>query len=85
MARFYFDIFDGVDIIDEEGTLLASLEEAKKEAASFAAGLLRDNPSKFWDSDRWTVRVRDERGFPLFEVAFLANFAPGFVAEDALA
>lgn len=79
MPRYFFDIHDGVDTIDQDGTILRDVAHAKTEAAVFAASLLRDDPARFWNGEEWTVRVRDERRLVLFEITFSANLSPALV------
>ncbi len=61
MPRFFFDIHDGADIIDETGTELPSLAEVQSVAVQAAAEAIRDLGAKFWDAHDWRLEVRDER------------------------
>jgi hypothetical protein len=75
MARYYFDLNDGVDIIDEDGKELASLESARHHAVTKLAELLMQTPGRFWAGDAWTLKVKDDLGLTLFELNFSATEA----------
>jgi hypothetical protein len=72
MPRYFFDVRDGSEEIDPEGTELPHVNAARVEAAKMAGRLLADNADKFWSGDEWTISVRDERGLVLFNLIFLA-------------
>ncbi|MBS0280752.1 MAG: hypothetical protein JSR25_06305 [Proteobacteria bacterium] len=70
MPRYFFHIWDGVELIpDEEGMLLpdtnAALVEAKLSARDFAAECIRTG--KLLDGRR--IAVHDSEGRPIFEYA----------------
>lgn len=73
MPRYFFDVHDGVSIIDDEGTELADEHAARIAAAQLAGRLLADHPSHFWDGGEWRIVVRGERGAKLFGLAFVAD------------
>jgi hypothetical protein len=76
MPRYFFDIHDGVHDVDNEGTELHGIDEARRQAAKMAGRLLSDNAQKFWSGDEWKITVRDERDLVLFTLIFLAVDAP---------
>jgi hypothetical protein len=62
MTRFFFDTDDsGKRMRDEEGTQLASLEEARAEALTTLAGIAKD---ELPDGDHrdFSITIRDETG-----------------------
>jgi hypothetical protein len=73
MDRYYFDLHDGVDIIDEDGMELASLENARHHAVMKMAELLMQAPGQFWAGDAWTLKVKDDLGLTLFKLNFSAT------------
>lgn len=73
MPRYFFDLRDGEFVPDQLGTPLRDVEAARLYAVMLIAGLLRDNPRKFWTGDAWNVQVRTEEGATLFTLAFLAT------------
>jgi hypothetical protein len=81
MPRFHFDLHDGTSIIDDEGTVLPDLAEARIQAAKMAGALLSDEAVKFWEGAEWTINVRDEGGLVLFSLVFMAVDGPGTPAR----
>jgi hypothetical protein len=75
MPRYFFDLQDGEFIPDPVGTPLRDTEAARHYAVILIGGLLRDNPSKFWNGDEWRCHVRTEEGLPLFTLTFYATEA----------
>jgi hypothetical protein len=74
MPRFFFDIRDGQYIRDDTGVELSGLQDARIQAVTFAASLLRDDPGGvFWSGEDWQVEVRDERSLMLFTLSFLVT------------
>ena len=75
MARYYFDIRDGVYRADVRGTDFPSLEDAKIEACKRIGTLLQSNSEKFVGSDGWNIEVKDPDGVVLFHVAISSSVA----------
>jgi hypothetical protein len=50
-ARYFFNVYDGEDILDDDGTELASVEQVRYEAGRTAGGLLREGGR----SDLWSA------------------------------
>ncbi len=73
MSHYYFDLHDGVDIIDEDGLELASLAAARHHAVMKMAELLMQTPGQFWAGDAWTLKVKDDVGLTLFKLNFAAT------------
>lgn len=73
MPRYFFHVLDGCDYRDLQGTELADLNVARREAVRFAGALLTDEPDNFWGTDTWRMRVTDDYGFTLFELTFSAT------------
>ncbi|RYG56083.1 MAG: hypothetical protein EON56_04705, partial [Alphaproteobacteria bacterium] len=59
MARYFFHVRDGQAYDDLQGTELADLDAARREAVRFAGSLLLDEPEKFWQANEWRMRVTD--------------------------
>ncbi len=76
MPRYFFHIADSILIPDEDGTVLESLDAARVEAISVAAGMLRDHAADFWRSGEWRVIVTGEDHLILFTVSCQALAAP---------
>ncbi|MDF3063571.1 MAG: hypothetical protein K0S06_3680 [Microvirga sp.] len=73
MPRYFFHIVDGEEIIDDEGTTLAGVEEARAEAIVVSGEMLRDLGGKFWGNGQWQIRVTDEAGDKVCALTFSAD------------
>ena len=73
MPRYYFDIVDGSEFIDTEGTELADLAAARIEAVRLSAEVLKEMPERFWHSALWKMTVLDEDRVTLFVLKFQAE------------
>jgi hypothetical protein len=75
VPRFHFNVRDGTNIPDPDGTELPDLKSARKEAVKLAGRLLLDEPDSFWEGSDWHVEVTDDRGVILFRLDFMATDA----------
>lgn len=75
MPRYFFDVRDGRQYPDDEGTELADLQSARVEAAGLAARLLGDHPAQFWNDGEWTIEVRDGHDQVVLTIQFTARDA----------
>ena len=75
MARYFFNI-ENADIRDTDGYEFASMAEAKCEAVRYAASLICDSVSTFWDSGDLNLVVTNERGLVLFSLRMFGTEAP---------
>ncbi len=57
MARYFFHIHDGVDLLDDEGAELRNDEAAKSEAVYAAGSMLRDMRLSVWAVTHWRMTV----------------------------
>jgi hypothetical protein len=73
---FHFNVRDGSEIPDPEGTELPDIRSARNEAVKLAGRLLLDEPDKFWEGSEWHVEVTDDAGLILFRLDFTATEAP---------
>lgn len=78
MPRYFFDIHDGVDIIDEVGTELPSFAAVRDTAVRASGEAIKDLGIKFWDSRDWRLEVQDEQD----KVVLTLNFS-GEASQDA--
>ena len=60
-------------LLDEEGTELAGLDEARAEAIVVSGEMLRDLGGKFWGNGQWQIRVTDEAGDKVCALTFAAD------------
>lgn len=73
MPRYFFDIKDGVEFPDVEGSEWPDLAAARVEAVRYSAEVLKEMPERFWNSEVWTMSVSDARRNVLFTLKFLAE------------
>ena len=73
MPRYFFDIKDGQDFPDLQGSEWKDLAEARIEAVRYAAEVLREMPERFWNAELWTLSVSDQNRKLLFTLKFLAE------------
>ena len=74
MPQFHFNVFDGEDRVDQDGTDLRDIRSARIEAVRLAGALLIEHRERFWgSSDGWRLEVTDDTGAPLFKLEFVAK------------
>lgn len=76
MPRYYFDIVDGTDFPDPNGSEHADLAGARIEAVRYSAEVLKEMPERFWNNEAWTMTVSDAARTALFTLKFLAEEIP---------
>jgi hypothetical protein len=74
MERYFFDIHDGVQLIDDEGIALSSLDEARIEALAFCGSFVRDEPHHLLQQDTIRVDIRKADGPVLDTLIVTARF-----------
>jgi hypothetical protein len=73
MPRYFFHVIDGHDIIDNEGSEMSSLKEARTEAIRLAGSILRDEGDTFWNGTEWHMNVTDAAGQSVLKLRFSAD------------
>ena len=73
MPRYFFNIQDGKDILDTEGTELAGVAEARDQAIAAAGEMIRSNGHTVWNGSEWRMDVTDETGNSVFTLRFSAD------------
>ncbi|WP_457093062.1 DUF6894 family protein [Microvirga sp. P5_D2] len=73
MPRYFFHVIDGRNIIDNEGSELAGLKEARVEAIHLAGSILRDESDEFWNGEEWPMNVTDASGQSVLKLRFSAD------------
>ena len=76
MPRYFFNVKDGKDYQDLQGTELADLDCARREALRFTSALLGDEENQFWDGAAWSMVVTDDKKAVLFTLGFTAVSNP---------
>lgn len=79
MPHYFFDIVDGEDLPDLNGSEHANLAAARVESIRYSGEVLREMPERFWNAEEWTMTVSDAKRIPLFTLKFLAAPAGGQV------
>jgi hypothetical protein len=82
MPRYFFHVIDGRDIIDNVGTVLPGLREARAEAIHTAGAILRDEGDQFWNGTEWQMNVTDAAGHPVLKLRFSADDRGVALGED---
>jgi hypothetical protein len=72
----FFNLAGAVYDPDVEGIEMASLGDARVEAARFAGGLIRDQPELAWAGEEMRVEVTDANQLILFTIIVLGVDAP---------
>jgi hypothetical protein len=63
MPRYYFHVKDGHTSLDNEGTELADIHAARREAVTLSGAVLRDGAGELlWDGQPWQLWVTDASG-----------------------
>ena len=75
MPIYHFNVRDGSNIPDPDGTELPNVQAARVEAVKLAGRLLLDEPDTFWEGSDWHVEVTNDRGLILFRLDFMATEA----------
>jgi hypothetical protein len=73
MPRYFFNLCDGRDFPDEEGSELDNADSARSEAVVLAGELLRDLGGRFWQGEEWRLHVTDEGGETVCALRFMAE------------
>jgi hypothetical protein len=73
MPRYFFNVRDGVNLIDNEGTVLSDVEEAREQAVVAAGEAIKDMGCKFWAGEVWEMNVTDESGATVCALTFTAK------------
>jgi hypothetical protein len=72
MARYFFNVLDGVSISDTVGSEHPDIESARCEAVETVAERLRGTMLKKTDVSAWLMNVVDESGFTVIVLSFTA-------------
>ena len=72
MARYFFNVHDGVSVVDTVGSEHADVESARSEAVETIAERLQGTMLKKTDVSAWLMNVVDESGFTVIVLSFTA-------------
>jgi hypothetical protein len=76
VPRFFFNIYDGVSMLDDAGTEFADWQEARIQAIEFAGAIIKDEAKRIAQGEDWHIEVTDERKLVLFRFDFITLEAP---------
>jgi hypothetical protein len=76
MPRFYFNVYDGKDIVDDVGTDLPDIVFARREAIRYSGALLEDEAERLSLGEEWRMEVLDGTGLMLFCLNFMVTASP---------
>ncbi|MBY3318450.1 hypothetical protein HFN65_23830 [Rhizobium laguerreae] len=72
MARYFFNVHDGISILDTVGSEHPDLQSARTEAVETIAERLRGALLKEANVSAWLMNVTDERGLTVMVLSFTA-------------
>jgi hypothetical protein len=76
MPRYHFNVHDGTDHPDLQGTELDDVPAARKHAVRYFGEMLQRDPCTFWNGEEWKMEVANETGLVLFSLHFIGIDAP---------
>jgi hypothetical protein len=65
VARYHFNLVDGKEYPDEQGTELPDLASAREEALRILSDFIRQDVSDFWGSRMLTMTVTNSNGLSI--------------------
>ena len=83
MPRYFFHVQDGVSLHDSEGTELADLTTARRQAIELAGRIIAEEAKRRDLGEDWSMDVTDENGLILFKIDFHVAESPA-VRSDRL-
>jgi hypothetical protein len=83
MPIYDFNVHDGSNIPDRDGTDLPTLGGARLEGVMLAGRVLLEEPEKFWEGSDWHVDVTDASGAMLFRLDFTATESPALTSANS--
>jgi hypothetical protein len=77
MPRYFFNVKDGQDLPDHEGTVLADPAAARLVAVFTAGEMIRAHAGQFWQEAEWQMHVTDEQGAKVCDLRFSGTAGAG--------
>ena len=85
MPRFHFNVYDGVELLDDKGVELPDTNFARREAIRYAGTLLEDGANKGSLGNEWRMEVTTDSGLVMFRLDFQVSESPAVAfANQAL-
>ena len=76
MPRFHLNVYDGRTTIDQVGTDLNNLNEAKLEAIWLAGRMISENFEHICSCAEWRLEVADDQGLVMIRLDFSVVMSP---------
>ena len=76
VARYFFNVHDGVSGLDEDGVDLPDITTARAEGLSLAGQVIREAAATGCISNDWHLEVKDDTGLTLFRMDFHVAESP---------
>lgn len=73
MPRYFFDISNGIDTVDDEGTVLSDVTEARRQGIAAAGAMVSDEGDAIAAGGTWTMRISDETRTVFCTIQFAVN------------
>ena len=70
MPRYFFNVKDGRDLPDHQGTVLANPDAARVMAVFSSGEMLKAHAEQFWLDRDWQMHVTDEQGASVCDLRF---------------
>jgi hypothetical protein len=70
MARYFFNVYDGLDLPDDTGTELPDIAAVRAAAVRAAGEAIRDLGDRFWRIKEWRLDVTDDQGRQVLSLNF---------------
>jgi len=76
MPLYFFNVRDGKNIKDEDGSVLAGDAQAREQAITTAAEIIRSDAATLPGNEIWEMMVTDEAGRCIVSLRFSADDYP---------
>ena len=73
MPHYFFNVYDGSSLRDDQGISLPSAHEARVTAIGLAGAILRDDAAKIACGSEWRMEVTDPTGMILYRLDFTVD------------
>lgn len=77
MPHFYFHVYDGRGLLDEEGTAMPDAQAAGIAAICFAGEVLKDHAAQVSSNGGCRIEVTDSSRHTLFQLSFVVLGSSG--------
>lgn len=84
MPRYFFNVNDGANSPDQEGTELPNDAAARREALTFAGKMLADDASRFVPGDGLQIEVTDTMRMAIYQLDFRLSASPSVRSGSAV-